>query len=387
MIGEGRQPTFFLKRSDRLIARIQTIVYGWRFARHAGCRTVALWPPANDHAKQYDEPDFSPTQIFDLQAFYSSGGGDSLIFLEGRFGNPKKPRTVFSAEFETARKNGFSVEALSGDDFYESVVIPFRHRDEPSDRGYLARSLRETYERLPLHPAIRDGVEKGRQRLGDAAIALHVRRGDIPDLLRLRAKELEAGTVAPSHLTSAIRGYLIRMAPFEAYYPAIERAISSGKKVTVFSDSADALPHFIKTFGARHIAAPPSVPRGRVPIQRDFVDFNLLAGASEIIGTGGSSYSVFASMIGCARYVNVTGTMPLDRLERGLKNVWLAGMELSDSSMKRLSTELAEQYEKMQRDYPPSDGEPPLPVQDMRRDQLIEESRGAAPIGPGPLSA
>ena len=248
------RPTFFVKRSARLIARLQLIIYCWRFARRVDGRVVAIWPALDDFSRGIDGDHYSPSLIFDLETFYGSGGAESLVFLEGQVAAPAAPRSVSDSEFAEQIRIGFDPEQFTrgSPTFHERLPIVHRFRDEPADLDYFRRSLLETYRVLPHHRQVNRVLEASRDKIAvESYVGLHVRRGDVYAGLRHVLPLVGKDLVSAPRLASCIIAYLGRTAPYDAYDAAVREAIAEGQKIVFFSDSPDSFAHFAKKFGGR----------------------------------------------------------------------------------------------------------------------------------------
>lgn len=285
--------------------------------------------------------------IFDLQKFYGEGGAEQLVFLEGRIPFPEASRSVKDPEFARQAPDQFDLAYFKREapTFHELLPIIYTFADEPKGIDYFRKSLRQAYESLPHHPLVTRILDDSRARIrADAYIGLHVRRGDIIDLLRMTLAKLDSGDLPRSQLASALRAYVGRTTLYNSYYAAIEEAIEQRVKIVFFSDSPETYDHFVSRFGARNFINGDRFVKPRYPIQKAFIDFNLLVGASRIIGTGGSIFSSFAAMLGSGCYVNVAGVETLESMENNLYNDCLVGLEIGAASRGIIHAEMSRQY-------------------------------------------
>ena len=341
----AQRPIFFVKRGDRLMARLKHMFYAWRFADQLGGRVVMMWPRLPAFWHQFDGVDYSPSRIFDLPTFYARGGQDELVFVEGQYGYPEKRRSVRDPEFADERANGFLRESFQGENnvFHEQSAMIFRLRDEPSDPAYMKESLRKIVERLPLDPVLQRSIDLARTRIGaEQYVGLHVRRGDVVEMLKQDLPKLATGELTQDRLALIIGHYIARMALDEYYFPYIEKAIAENKKIVFFSDSPETLSTFTAKFGRKHFVDS-SIFKGRLPIQKAYLDFNLLMGAEYIIGTG-SNFTTFPADISGGKTFNATAEATLESLEAYLHSAYLANVELTAASRARLRAELEKQF-------------------------------------------
>src|SRR5690348_16880759 len=78
----GDRPIFFMKRSDRLIARLKHLLYGIRFSAQVDGQMVMVWTPLPRWFQQFDSRDYHLNLIFDIREHYARGGGRNLIFFD-----------------------------------------------------------------------------------------------------------------------------------------------------------------------------------------------------------------------------------------------------------------------------------------------------------------
>lgn len=347
------RPTFFIRRGDRLIARLKHLFYTWRFADQVDGRIVMLWPPLPAFWRQFDGDDYSPSNIFDLREFYGSGGGDRLIFLETSQNFPPQRASLRDPEFEAMRPHAFERSYFKGKplQFHEHNAAVFSFADEPRTREHTHATLRRLYDSLPHDPSIVRALQSARERIGpDGYVGLHVRRGDVDEMLRLDLPKLASGKLPADRLALLMGHYVCRTALDEFYHPEIEAAIREGRKIVYFSDSPETIGRFASAFGKQHFMDA-TVFKARLPVQKAFLDFNLLAGASRIVSTG-SNYASFAATLANIDLINVAVAGPLDRLESNLHDVYLKDLEIGAEAKNALHAELERQYARRARMRP-----------------------------------
>jgi hypothetical protein len=339
------RPTFFIKRGDRLIARLKHLFYAWRFAEQVNGRVVMIWPPLPSFWHKYDGTDYSPSLIFNIREFYEGGGGDDLVFLEGPIGYPQHRRSLRDAEFDSMRPSGFDKAFFLNQShtFHEVDAIVFSFKDEPRTREYMDNSLRSLYRRLPHDPLFTRALQSAKDRIGaQQYVALHVRRGDVDEMLRAELPGLANNSLTPARLALLMAHFVGRTAPDEFYYPDIEAAINSGQKIVYFSDTPETLKHFTEKFGRGNFVNAESF-KARFPIQKAFLDFNLLAGATSIISTA-SNYATFAAIIGNCEMINVVSAGPTECYEERAYSHFLRDVELSPNAAAALRNEIQRQH-------------------------------------------
>jgi hypothetical protein len=346
--------TIFVRRGDRLIARLKHLFYAWRFADQINARVVMMWPPLPVFWHQFDGTDYSPSLIFNLRDFYAAGGGNDLLFLEGPVSYPPPPRrSLRDREFAGMRPRNFDRNYFTQNPaiFHEQDAAVFYFGDEPRTREYTHQTLRKLYDRLPHDAAINRSLDLARSRIGDEHfVGLHVRRGDVDEMLRVDLPKLADNTLVPDRLALLMGHYVCRTALNEFYYNSIEGAIRAGLKIVYFSDSPATLEHFAKVFGRRHFVDS-NMFRMRHPIQKAFLDFNLLLGADSLISTG-SNYASFAATLANSDLTNVAVAGSLEQLEDHLYNEYLKDVVVSSDGRRILRDELERQYVRRSRMRP-----------------------------------
>ena len=102
------------------------------------------------------------------------------------------------------------------------------------------------------------------------------------------------------------------------------------------------LQHFVKAFGRQHFVDS-EMFRARYPIQKAFLDFNLLLGAESIVSTG-SNYASFAATLANSELTNVAVAGSLEQLETHLHNEYLRDIAIGSDARRSLRDELERQY-------------------------------------------
>src|SRR5262249_15884264 len=151
--------------------------------------------------------------------------------------------------------------------FHELLPITFTFKDEPGGAQYLQQSLRETYRRLPHHPQITRVLEDSKRRIGvDDYVGLHVRRGDVPHILRRNLPKPDQGPLPDAQPASALKAYVGRTTLLESYHDAVEQSIAASRRIVFFSDSPEIFEYFTARYGARHFFNASRLVQPRQPI-------------------------------------------------------------------------------------------------------------------------
>jgi hypothetical protein len=312
----SERPIFFMKRSDRLIARLKHLLYGIRFAKQVDGQMIMVWTPLPAWFQQFDSRDYHINLIFDIRGHYASGGGRNLIFFDSVTPFPSDVVSLQGAQFDAMRPSGFDRAhfSQSGRVFYSGIYYGFQFEDEKKSQAALDDEVRDIYRSIPLDPVVSRILATAKTKMDAAEYAvLHVRKGDVGEMLKRDLPRLAVGDLDQKALRLTLSHYVSRTAPFDFYYPEIEKCIQRGQKIVFTSDSPETIGHFAKKFGPKHFIDINKFVRARFPIQKAFLDFNMIIGGSRVISTG-STYAAFAAKLGGAELVSVAMSGRLDRL-------------------------------------------------------------------------
>ncbi len=313
-------PVFFMRRSDRLIARLRHMFYGIRFAGQVGAPLIMVWSPLPTFSQQFDGTDYHLDHIFNIREHYANGGARQLVLYDSVTPFPPDLPNLEGAEFASMRPANFDRHYFLSERpvVYSGRYDPYQFADEQKSREQLNAEVRTIYTGLPHNTVVARILATAREKLDceDYAI-LHVRRGDVGEMLRRDIPLLAAGTLDRRQLKLTLGHYLARTAPFSFYYPEIERCLEAGMRIVFTSDSPETLAHFTKKFGPKPFVDINKYVRARVPIQKAFLDFNMMIGAKRIISTG-STYATFAATLGDCELVNVARNGDIEQFEEFL---------------------------------------------------------------------
>ncbi len=275
-------------RGDRLGGRLRNLLEAWRLARAEAAPLLWLWVDSDDQ----DGSPYPLDTLFDAAALARVPG--LTVAREDRHGRLAGPPP-----------SGWADALARRDDWLDaSVSAPptgaiLRHRAvDPIVPDRVAPDIATLFRTLPIHPAVRDAVEAAAAPLGRTYRAVHLRRGDVVAALARCPATAAARTIA-------IANFVPRYAPAAAYDRAIAAA-SDDAPLAIFSDD----PHLRAAVARRHAgraidphAALDDAPLG--PLQRDFAELLLIAGAATVIGAGDSQYCRVAAALGGARFIDV----------------------------------------------------------------------------------
>jgi hypothetical protein len=352
MFEEDSSPVFFVRRGDRLIARLKHLLYGWRFAKQVGGRVVVLWPPPGTWSK-YDGHDYSPSLIFDTARLAQDPNTRDLRFLETAETFPPDGRSLQHAEFAPLRNNKFRRDFFEqkGLVFYEGNLMQYAFADEKLGRPALNAAVSRLFALLPLHPEVAGVLAKIQADLdGKDFVCVHARGGDVFGMMREELPRLADGLLSDAGLTRIIGHYVVRTAPLELYIPWIEKAVAEGLKVVFSSDSPEQIEWFKKRFGADHFIDLANYT-AEFPIQKALVDFMILMRGRRLIGTR-SNFSSLASDLAGIQLVTVSAAANNGMTESDATQLYfdqavrafLPNVQLDAASSQRLRGEIDRNY-------------------------------------------
>ena len=305
------KPLFFVRRGDRLVARLKHLFYAWRFAKQVDGRVIMHWSDElPEYWQQFDGTMYSASLIFDLQEFYAKGGAESLVFMGERIGTASRRwegEALTDPAYAPFRFNKFPRDIFRkpGLVFYESQAMRYQLEDERKTPEQISAELGALFKELPPTPYIQRVIDQVRTKLGDAPyVGLHVRRGDVYDRLRGELPGLVDGSTSVERVQYLLSHYVSRTSPQALYEPAILRALSESKKIAYFSDSPTSIDGFRKRFGGSNIIDM-SKFKTRMPIQKAYFDFVMLSQSEQIVSTR-SNYASFGAQLSGAEHVIVS---------------------------------------------------------------------------------
>jgi hypothetical protein len=352
MFREDGSPVFFIRRGDRLIARIKHLLYGWRFAKQVGGRVVVLWPSSGTWSN-LDGDNYSPSLIFDTARMAQDADTRDLRFIETAELLPPNGRSLEDAEFAAMRNNKFQRDFFkqSGLAFFEANLIQYSFADEKLRRPLINAELSRLFNRLPLHPQVVNVLEKIRADMeGKEFVCVHARGGDVFDMMRDELPGLVDNSLSDAGLKRIIGHYVARTAPLEFYIPWIERAIGEGMKVLFSSDTPGQIEWFKEKFGA-DLFIDLADYETEFPIQKALVDFMTLARGRRLLGTR-SNFSSLASDLGGIQHVIVSAAANNGMSESDATKLYfdqaigkfLPNVQLDAPSAQRLRGEIDRHY-------------------------------------------
>ena len=277
MAEPGRLISF---RSDRLGARLISLVNTMRLAEDYGIGFAAHWPFAVDVTAVFNDPtellqkDFVDAHFIEREEWLACKQRMQRIGDVIRQG-PEFLNERIAAGDNVSVDQAFGINVLEGED--ADAVKPH----------FLA-----ALDRVPFADALRGPIETVSEAL-QGATAYHIRRGDLTEGLRAMNKP-----------------WPHKVVPDEFYEQHMENELGDGQTGAVlFSDDAGVLEHYTRTFPALRTIHDMIDLGGLTEAQRDFIELYAMSRSAKIIAPERSAFSSTAVDLGSAVKKAVTEDM------------------------------------------------------------------------------
>lgn len=287
-------------------ARLANLMWTWRLARKVGARTLAFWPPMDDYYGEIA----GVGDIIDLYQLATAPIREELQIVDGR------PTDMFVANLIdlNPRKACFPEQYL--------VAPPGTYRTKTplplleSARGPLlmageskkavAAEARELFVSLPFRDIILRSLKATRrEHRPKGLVAVHVRRGDIVDVLKTAGAEFIPEAREPGSVLDRYTEHFFRAcAPVETYHRMLQSFLDRGQNILLFSDTPDMATPFVERFGDRVVLARELGPPILTGLQRAMFELLLMSACGVIVGTK-STFGLLASVVGKAYFIDV----------------------------------------------------------------------------------
>lgn len=293
-------------RKDGIGARLNNLMWTWRLARTANLGTLCFWPPLDPY---YGES-HGAGDLLDVYSIATSNLQDELKIVDGR-------------PIDFVHQEIVRLEAADRHDPMAYAVKSKTHRSSKSppvplldggvgpilapgeDAEQAAAEFRALFARLPLHLRIRQNLKQV-EKTHDLSrmIAVHVRQGDIVEVLRDACANFTPESQAPgSVLDRYIEHFFRGCAPPPAYVRLVRTYLTAGYGLLFFSDTPNAAYPFQKRFHYKMMLAQDLVLPQLTGIQRALFEILMMSRCHAIIGTK-SMFSNLASSIGGAPIID-----------------------------------------------------------------------------------
>lgn len=272
----------FCQRGDRLGARLNNLLCALQFAETVGAEVKVNWPPSglvlSPQGLRADEQPHAFFDLFDEASFRQVHRHVEVTHHDLAHFEARIAQVPFLRIGElTSRPVGFFRDHPTRRFYYDVThAFGFTDLDRP------AAGLRPVFLKLRLSAAVRSALGKVLAELPvKQAVALHVRRGDVMDLLRAHDAGGDEGDdfrfAQSRHISS-------KYAPYEAYREYV-RKVGAGGPVVVLSEDGGLKQRFREEFGSRFLDYDCLLDGCELTsIQRDFVEFLLIFHARDSVG-------------------------------------------------------------------------------------------------------
>jgi hypothetical protein len=291
-------------RKDGMGARLANLLWTWRLARKVGARTLVFWPPMDEYYR-------AVAGIGDILDLYQLATGpirEELQIVDGRPADmfvphliDLNPRRACVPERYLVSPPG-TYRARTPLPVLESSNGPLLMAGE--SKKAVAAEARELFARLPLRRRISKSLRVARKYHPKALVAVHVRRGDIVDILKTAGAEFTPAAREAGSMLDRYTGHFFRAcAPLETYYRLLQIHLDRGETILLFSDTPEMEAPFVERFGDRVVLARALAPPTLTGLQQAMFELLLMSTCDVIIGTR-STFGLLASAAGNASFVD-----------------------------------------------------------------------------------
>jgi hypothetical protein len=285
-------------RKDGMGARVSNLLWTWRLARKIGARTLCYWPPLDS----YYGAATGVAELFDVGRIAATGLRHELAIVDARPSDHFSPRLIPLIPGEPVDPRLYAVSSArieAGRDLpvMDTAIGPLLAPGESAEQALA--EVRQLFARLPLRGNLRLGIKHARRNAGLASmVAVHVRRGDIVEVLRHECAHFSPASLEPGSLLDRYTEHFFRgCAPTAAYLRLIRPYLKQGFRIAFFSDTPGAAAPFTKRFGDKMILGDSLAPAGLSGLQEALFEMAVMSRCHAIIGAK-SQFSTLASMIG-----------------------------------------------------------------------------------------
>jgi hypothetical protein len=308
-------------RKDGIGARLVNLVWTWRLARNAGLKTLCFWPPLDPY---YGESN-GVGDLLDVYALAASELRRELTIIDARPIDHLRPEPTMLDPGKRHDAQAYAVTPRFGSGA-RSHAIPLIDTGMGPLLAHGERSAKATAEarallaRLPLTHRLQQAL-----RLLDKShnlqrtIAVHVRRGDIVEVLRGACEALapdaqEKGSLLDRYTEHFFRG----CAPAPSYLRLVRPLLKQGYSILFFSDTPGEAEPFLKRFEYKMTLARDLGPDNLTGIQRALFEIHLMSRCHTIVAAK-STFSILASLIGGAALVDARRETKADEWVRAYR--------------------------------------------------------------------
>ena len=283
---QGHLVTF---RNDRLGGRLISLVNAVRLARTYDLPYKVRWHTAEDIARVFNDPNDFFESDFVQDKFIDMEEWNALRHELIRYNN------IGKGGIDAMRKTLAQGRNILVDNSFGLIVLDGEDPDE------VARQIAEVWSGFPLSPELAREMRQIQKRLGKKAMGYHIRRGDIISVRRVMNRPWPNKYVCD-----------------EVYYAHIERTIAEGATPILFSDDADTIKRFTKSYPALKAADTLFDGSAFNEGQRDALELLTMSFCKEIVAPESSGFSSTAATLGGVKHIDVTTDLtPEEALSAG----------------------------------------------------------------------
>jgi hypothetical protein len=302
-------------------ARLSNLLWTWRLARGMGARTLAFWPPFDSY---YGEVN-GIGDLLDMSQLAASSLREELAIVDGRPADHIHPRLINLSSRERCDPRLYAVSpaAMAGGrdvPIIHTAVGPLLTPGET--KGQAIREARELFAQLPLQLGLRNALKRASRTYNlNRMVAVHVRRGDIVDVLGDASANFGPESLEPSSPLDRYTEHFFRCCPPTAGYLRLVRPyLKQGFRVLFFSDSPGAARPFTKRFGDKIVLGDDLAPSRMKGLQRAMFELVLMSRCHVILGAK-SLFSSLASVAGGAELIDARHHASADEFLAAYKSV------------------------------------------------------------------
>ena len=286
-------------------ARLANLMWTWRLATKVGARTLAFWPPMDDYYGEIA----GVGDIIDLYQLATAPIRDEIQIVDGRPAdmfvpslvdlNPRK--ACFPERYLVSPPGTYRTKTPLP--VLESARGPLLVAGE--SKKAVAAEARELFARLPIRDVILRSLKAARRAYRPKGlVAVHVRRGDIVEVLKTAGAGFVPEACEPGSVLDRYTEHFFRAcAPVETYQRMLQPFLDRGQDILLFSDSPEMAAPFVERFGDRVVLARELAPPTLTGLQQAMFELLLMSACGVIIGTK-STFGLLASVVGKAYFVD-----------------------------------------------------------------------------------
>jgi hypothetical protein len=304
-----RHFTIYCSRPDGLGTRLMNLGWSWRLARKMGAITVAAWQGVPPTLAGWNWRGARVSDILDMKSIMMKRKSPLRIY-DGEY-RPDPSWPMFNQTSGWKRKS-YNIDAANF--FHESNVVCYEHHIPLLFSGENLKEASIEFSSLMRSLPLTEPVERARGAALSASggadfIAIHCRRGDLVDNIRIAATKINEGAENSSRdLDAWLTYYIWKSTPLSVVINTVESVLNRDMRVYLSTDDADSRSKINAKYGDMMIVGPEAAQMSG--LQYDMADIVIQSDAREILGAQ-SAFPRAASLI---------GNVPLNRMPASLQD-------------------------------------------------------------------